>query len=86
MPNKTADDLARILSLSSASSDERAAPGPSLAAERLTPPLGFLRDASSSRAVSPGLSLFYDFGETSDDVHGGTRERFNSKVMTVIAS
>jgi len=83
MPNKTADDLARILSLSSASSDERAAPGPSLAAE---PPLGFLRDASSSRAVSPGLSLFYDFGETSDAVHGGMRERFNSKVMTVIAS
>jgi hypothetical protein len=76
MPEKTADDLARILSLSSSSAprasarpDETPAPG------------------SATREFSPGLvnTLFYDFGTPGSPDPASTisaRPRFNSKVYT----
>jgi hypothetical protein len=101
MPEKTADDLARILSLASSSTprgtwnaNEAAgpaagpappAPGPLFRPERPVEPGVPLRD------FSPGLmgSLFYDFGSPGSEEReaaGGARPRFNSKDSKVAAT
>lgn len=98
MPEKTADDLARILSLASSSTlrgtwnaNEAAgpaagpappAPGPLFRPERPVEP------GAPQRDFSPGL-IWYDFGSPGSEEGeeaGGARPRFNSKDSKVAAT